>query len=47
MLLWIILALGWIGVLLLAVSLFRITSYADKKIRDLAERPGQRDDRAA
>ena len=34
MLLWIVLALGWIGVLLLAISLFRITTYAEKKIRD-------------
>lgn len=47
MLLWIVVALGWIGVLVLAISLFRITTYAEKKIRGLAQRSGQRDDQAA
>jgi hypothetical protein len=46
MLLWIVLAIGWLGVLALAVSLFRATAYADKKIRDLA-RNSEREDKAA
>ena len=47
MLLWIILGLGWLGVLFAAVCLFRIAGYADKKVRRLAERPRRREDRAA
>jgi hypothetical protein len=33
MLLWVILVLGWIVVLLLAVSLFRLAGYAERKVR--------------
>lgn len=33
MLLWIILVLGWLVVLLLAVSLFRLAGYAERKMR--------------
>jgi len=47
MLLWIGLAIGWIVVLVLAISLFRVTAYAEKKIRSLAQRSAQRDDQAA
>jgi hypothetical protein len=47
MLLWIILGLGWLGILVAGVSLFRIAGYADKKVRRLAERPRERHDRAA
>jgi hypothetical protein len=33
MLLWVILVLGWIVVLVLAVSLFRLAGYAERKMR--------------
>jgi len=33
MLLWIILGFGWLGVLAAGVSLFRLASYADRKVR--------------
>ena len=36
MLLWIILVLGWVIVLLLAVSLFRLAGYAERKVRGRA-----------
>lgn len=32
---WIILGLGWLGVLLAGVTLFRVATYADKKVRHL------------
>ncbi|HEV3041442.1 MAG TPA: hypothetical protein VHA33_27010 [Candidatus Angelobacter sp.] len=44
---WIILALAWAAILLAAVSLFRIATYADQKVRRMAERTRQRQDRAA
>jgi hypothetical protein len=47
MLLWIALAVGWVAVLVLAISLFRVTAYAEKKIRGLAQRSAQRDDQVA
>jgi type IV secretory pathway TrbD component len=52
MLLWVILGFGWLGILLAAVSLFRLAGYADKKIRRLTirrfpERPRRRNDQAA
>jgi hypothetical protein len=47
MLLWIILGMGWLGVLIAGVSLFRIAGYADKKLRRLAGRPRYRNDQAA
>jgi hypothetical protein len=47
MLLWIILFLGWVVILLAAVSLFRIAGYADRKMRRLAHRPRGREDQAA
>jgi hypothetical protein len=47
MLLWIILVLGWVVVLLLALSLFRLAGYADKKVRNLARPSKPREDRAA
>jgi hypothetical protein len=33
LLLWIILALGWLAIALLAFALFRVASYANKKVR--------------
>jgi hypothetical protein len=33
MLLWIILGFGWLGVLVAGISLFRLASYADRKVR--------------
>ncbi|HEU4414396.1 MAG TPA: hypothetical protein VFT65_06395 [Candidatus Angelobacter sp.] len=46
MILWIILGLSWVFILAAAVSLFRIASYADKKMRRLVQRP-RRTDQAA
>jgi hypothetical protein len=36
MLLWIILVLGWLAVLLLALALFRLAGYTERKVRRLA-----------
>lgn len=47
MLLWIILVLGWVVVLLLALSLFRLAGYAEKKVRGLARPAKPPQDRAA
>jgi hypothetical protein len=47
MLMWIILGLGWIGVLFAGVSLFRFAGYADKQVRRLAQRPRRSNDQAA
>lgn len=47
MLLWIILVLGWVVVLLLALSLFRLAGYAEKKVRGLARSEKPPEDRAA
>ena len=50
MLLWVILVLGWVVVLLLAVSLFRLAGYAEKKVRRRARSSvvtKQPEDRAA
>jgi len=47
MLLWIILGMGWLGVLIAGVFLFRIAGYADKKLRRLAGRQRYRNDQAA
>jgi hypothetical protein len=44
---WIILAIAWAAILLVAISLFRIATYADQKVRRMAERTRQRQDRAA
>jgi hypothetical protein len=44
---WIILGIGWLGILVAGVSLFRLADYADKKVRRLAERPRQRNKQAA
>ena len=45
MLLWIILGIGWLGILFAGVSLFRIAGYADKKVRRFVERPRYRVER--
>jgi len=47
MLLWVILGFSWIVILLVAISLFRIAGYADRKMRRLAQRPRRREDQAA
>jgi len=47
MLLWIILGVGWVVILLAAMSLFRIASYADKQMRRIAQRPRSGEDQAA
>ena len=47
MLLWIILGLSWAGILLAAISLFRLAAYADKKMRRLAQRTRRREGPAA
>ncbi|HEV7520846.1 MAG TPA: hypothetical protein VGP89_07075 [Candidatus Angelobacter sp.] len=47
MLLWIILGLGWLGILFAGITLFRIADYADKKVRRLAERPRHRSKQTA
>ena len=36
MLLWIILLIGWAAILILAISVFRLAGYAEKKMRGLA-----------
>lgn len=33
MLLWVILIVGWAAVLILAISVFRLAGYAEKKVR--------------
>ncbi|HKW74391.1 MAG TPA: hypothetical protein VJN64_02605 [Terriglobales bacterium] len=33
MLLWVILLIGWAAILILAVSVFRLAGYAEKKMR--------------
>jgi hypothetical protein len=47
MLLWIILGISWIFILCAAVCLFRLAGYADKKMRNFAQRPRRREDQAA
>jgi hypothetical protein len=47
MLMWIILGIGWVGVLLAGISLFRLASYADRKVRNFTQRPRRRTDLAA
>jgi hypothetical protein len=47
MLLWIILVLGWAGVLLLAVTVFRVAGHVEKKVRSFSTRPRHREDQAA
>jgi hypothetical protein len=47
--LWIILGLGWLGVLAAGVSLFRLADYADRKVRGFKVRrfPGSAGQRIA
>jgi len=47
MLVWIILGVGWLGVLFAGIAVFRLADYADKKVRRLADRPRQRHKQAA
>jgi hypothetical protein len=39
MALWIILVVGWLLVLVLALTLFRVAGYTEKKVRGLRNRP--------
>jgi hypothetical protein len=41
MLLWILLVIGWAIVLFLAISLFRLAAYADRKMRGVSSHPGR------
>jgi hypothetical protein len=47
MLLWIILVLAWAGVLVLAVTVFRVAGHVEKKVRNFSARPRRREDQAA
>ena len=50
MLLWVFMVLGWALVLILAISLFRLVGYADRKMRARslrAMRARRREDHAA
>jgi len=47
MLLWIILGISWAVILCAAVCVFRLAGYADKKMRNFAQRPRRREDQAA
>jgi hypothetical protein len=47
MLLWIILVLGWLGILAAGVSLFRLAGYADRQMRRYIQRPQREEDQAA
>jgi hypothetical protein len=47
MLLWILMLLGWGGVVFLGITLFRVAGHVDKKVRNLSARPRHREDQAA
>lgn len=47
MLLWMILVLGWIAILVLALWIFRLAGYAERKMRSLARSAKPPEDRAA
>jgi type IV secretory pathway TrbD component len=47
MILWVILGFGWLGILVVAVFLFRLAGYADRKVRRLTARTNQRNDQVA
>jgi hypothetical protein len=47
MLLWIILGICWGVILCAAICLFRLAGYADRKMRNLAQRPRRSEDQAA
>jgi hypothetical protein len=47
MLLWIFMVLGWVLVLVLAVSVFRLAGYAERKLRARALRVRRRQDQVA
>ena len=47
MLLWIIILLGWVGVLALAISVFRLAGHVDRKVRGFSSRTRRRQDNAA
>jgi type IV secretory pathway TrbD component len=47
MILWVILGFGWLAILVVAVSLFRLAGYADRKVRRFTARANQRNDQAA
>jgi hypothetical protein len=47
MLLWIILGVSWGLILCAAVCVFRVATYADKRVRRLTQRPRRHEDQAA
>ncbi len=47
MLLWIVLVFGWVGILLLAVAVFWIAGYVEKKVRRISVRTRRREDEHA
>jgi hypothetical protein len=47
MLLWILMILGWGGVVFLAITVFRVAGHVDKKVRSFSARPRDRGDQAA
>lgn len=46
MLLWIILLTGWAAILILAISVFRLAGFAEKKMRGLARPVKVQEDQA-
>ena len=47
MLMWIILAIGWIAVLAAGISLYRMAAYAEEKFRRMSDRARRGEHRAA
>jgi hypothetical protein len=47
MLVWVILIVGWAAVLILAISIFRLAGYAEKKVRGRIRPVKVQEDQAA
>jgi len=47
MLMWIILAIGWIAVLAAGIALYKLATYAEEKFRRMTTRVRRTQDRAA